>query len=117
MASGWGWDAVYQRFIGNLHWTGEAGTNELGGEVVPPFAGEFRFTRDAMAGGEAAGVGKISRYTLEHPAGTRATQNWLNQNPNIDLNSPTGYVRWDQASQSYVTAETGYAAPVQRAYR
>ncbi len=48
LESGWGWDALHRRFIGNLHWQGKAATNDVGGEVVPPFAGEYRFTRDAM---------------------------------------------------------------------
>ncbi|TOF66161.1 peptidase M66 [Vibrio parahaemolyticus] len=111
LESGWGWDALHRRFIGNLHWTGKAATNDVGGEVVPPFAGEFRFTRDAQAGGEAERLGTISRYTLEHPSQSRRVQTWLNNGFNIDLNSSTGYVRWNQENQSYEEAQTNAPVP------
>ncbi|WP_158500853.1 TagA domain-containing protein [Vibrio campbellii] len=106
-----GWDALHRRFIGNLHWTGEATTNDVGGEVVPPFAGEFRFMRDAQAGGEAALLGTISHYTLEHPSQSRRVQTWLNNGFNVDLNSSTGYVRWNQESQSYEEAQNDTPVP------
>ncbi|STQ77019.1 M66 family metalloprotease [Grimontia hollisae] len=111
--SGWGWDAFYQRFIGNLHWTGEAYTQEQGGEIVPPFKGEFRFTRDAQNGGEAERVGTISRFTLEHPAQSRKTQNWLNQAANLDSSSPSGYVRWNGHTQAYDVVQTDAPKPSQ----
>ena len=112
--TGWGWDALYQRFIGNLHWTGDAWTNDVGGQLVPPFANEFRFTRDAMAGGESARIGKISSYTLEHPTGSRYTQNWFNQVNTINLDSSTGYTHWDQNQQRYIDSDVDYAAPIEK---
>ena len=104
MESGWGWDARYQRFIGNLHWSGAAYTveNEHSGEVVPPFANEFRFMREAMAGGENARTGLISNYTLEHPIAARVTQDWFNRSNNLDMDTSTGFSQWDQYSQQYV---------------
>ncbi|MEC6899832.1 M66 family metalloprotease [Photobacterium piscicola] len=116
MESGWGWDARYKRFIGNIHWSNAAitMTNEHSGESVPPFANEFRFMREAMGGGENALTGLISHYTLEHPIATRVTQDWFNRSNNIDTNSTTGYVKWDQISQRYVESETGFFAADQQ---
>ncbi|PST89599.1 glycosyl transferase [Photobacterium sp. NCIMB 13483] len=116
MESGWGWDARYQRFIGNLHWSDAAitMTNEHSGESVPPFANEFRFMREAMGGGENTLTGLISHYTLEHPIAARVTQDWFNRSNNMDTNSRTGYVKWDQISQHYVESETGFAAAEQQ---
>ncbi|PSV15200.1 glycosyl transferase [Photobacterium kishitanii] len=116
MESGWGWDARYQRFIGNIHWSDTAitMTNDNSGESVPPFANEFRFMREAMGGGENALTGLISHYTLEHPMATRVTQDWFNRSNNLDANSSTGFVQWDQASQRYIESETGFAAPTQQ---
>ncbi|EGU30494.1 TagA-related protein [Vibrio ichthyoenteri ATCC 700023] len=112
LTTGWGWDAFYNRFVGNLHWSGEATTISLGGQVVPPFEGIYRFTRDAQAGGESAGLGKVSLFTLEHPTQTQAIQRFFNDRPNIDLESPTGYLTWDHAAQRYVAAEVDHAAPI-----
>lgn len=116
MESGWGWDARYHRFIGNLHWSDAAITveNEHSGEVVPPFANEFRFMREAMGGGEVALTGLISNYTLEHPIATRVTQDWFNRSNNLDMDSGTGYSQWDQYSQQYVEVDTGYDKPLEQ---
>ncbi|WP_159737620.1 M66 family metalloprotease [Vibrio atypicus] len=116
MESGWGWDARYNRFIGNLHWTDAAITmeNSHSGEVVPPFANEFRFMREAMGGGEGARTGLISHYTLEHPMATRVTQDWFNRSNNVDMESATGYSQWDQVSQQYVEKDTGFAKPIEQ---
>ncbi|SMY16276.1 M66 family metalloprotease [Photobacterium aquimaris] len=116
MESGWGWDARYKRFIGNIHWSDAAVTmtNNNSGESVPPFANEFRFMREAMADGEVALTGLISNYTLEHPMATRVTQDWFNRSNNLDTNSSTGFVKWDQTSQRYVESDTGFAAATQQ---
>ncbi|MEZ9523933.1 M66 family metalloprotease [Enterovibrio norvegicus] len=113
MESGWGWDARYNRFIGNLHWTADPITvdNTNSGESVPPFAGEFRFMREAMGGGEGALTGLISNYTLEHPIAARVTQDWFNRSNNLDMNSSTGFVQWDQYSQHYAEVESDFAKP------
>ncbi|PSV27941.1 M66 family metalloprotease [Photobacterium sp. GB-56] len=116
MESGWGWDARYQRFIGNIHWSDDpiTMTNENSGESVPPFANEFRFMREAMGGGEHPLTGLISHYTLEHPIATRMTQDWFNQSNNLDLNSSTGFVQWDHESQRYTDSETNFNKPSQQ---
>lgn len=116
MESGWGWDARYKRFIGNIHWSDAAVTmtNDNSGETVPPFANEFRFMREAMGGGEYALTGLISHYTLEHPIATRVTQDWFNRSNNLDMNSSTGFVKWDQTSQRYVESDTDFAVPTQQ---
>ncbi|MGF1706698.1 M66 family metalloprotease [Enterovibrio baiacu] len=113
MESGWGWDARYKRFIGNLHWTDTPITmeNENSGEIVPPFAGEFRFMREAMGGGEYAKTGLISHYTLEHPIASRVTQDWFNQSNNLDMNSTTGFSQWDHTSQQYVEVDSDFTKP------
>ncbi|PSU72908.1 glycosyl transferase [Photobacterium phosphoreum] len=113
MESGWGWDARYQRFIGNIHWSAAAitMTNESSGESVPPFANEFRFMREAMGGGEGVLTGLISNYTLEHPIATRVTQDWFNRSSNLDVNSATGFVQWDHDSQRYVESTPDAAVP------
>ncbi|MGF1725642.1 M66 family metalloprotease [Photobacterium nomapromontoriensis] len=110
--SGWGWDAVYNRFIGNINWTSAAYTNDVGGEVVPPFAKEFGYLKDAQAGGYAQGI--VSRYTLQHPKMNRRAANWFNSANMLDPNSATGYSRWDQSLQRYVEADVDYAAPQQQ---
>lgn len=110
--SGWGWDALYNRFIGNLHWTSEAYTNDTGGEVVPPFANDFGYLKDAQAGGFGTGI--ISRYTLHHPKMNRRAANWFNSANMLDANSSTGYSTWNQEQQRYVESEVDYAAPVQQ---
>ncbi|WP_114767516.1 M66 family metalloprotease [Vibrio rhodolitus] len=112
MESGWGWDARYNRFIGNLHWSDAAQTvtNTNSGESVEPFADQFRFMREAMGGGESARTGLISHYTLEHPIAARVTQNWFNGASNVDTNSATGYSAWDQETQRYVESATNQRA-------
>ncbi len=113
MESGWGWDAFHQRFIGNLHWTGDVYTQQQGDDIVPPFKDAFRFMRDAQNGGENERVGTISRFTLEHPAQSRKAQRWMNNGFNLDSSSPSGYVQWDQATQRYQTVETDTPKPQQ----
>ncbi|PSU99983.1 M66 family metalloprotease [Photobacterium kishitanii] len=110
--SGWGWDAVYNRFIGNLNWTSSAYTNSVGGETIPPFANDFGYLKDAQAGGYSQGL--VSRYTLHHPKMNRRASNWFNSTNVLDSNSSTGYSRWDQSLQRYVEANVDYAAPQQQ---
>ncbi len=110
--TGWGWDALYNRFIGNMLWKGEVKTMEWAGQIVPPFAGEFTFTNDSQAGGNTAFNGPISSYTHDHPAGTLKTQQWLNGSQRIDTLSPTGYSRWNQAQQRTVAADVDFTPPI-----
>ncbi|MGR5464479.1 M66 family metalloprotease [Photobacterium damselae] len=111
--SGWGWDARYGRFIGNLNWTADPFTNDKGGEIAEPFKGEFGYLKDAMAGGYSQGL--ISRYTLHHPTSARRIQQNLNGANIIDLeNSTTGYKIWNQEQQKYVDAQVSYSAPIQK---
>ncbi|NOI03513.1 peptidase M66 [Vibrio anguillarum] len=113
MESGWGWDAFQQRFMGNLHWKGDVYTQQQGDDIVPPFKDAFRFLRDAQNGGEQEYVGTISRFTLEHPAQSRKAQRWMNNGFNLDSNSPSGYVQWDQSTQRYEAVETDTPKPQQ----
>lgn len=110
--SGWGWDALYNRFVGNINWSRSAYTNNVGGEIVPPFANEFGYLTDAQADGYAQGI--VSRYTLHHPKMNRRAASWFNSANILDSNSSTGYSRWDQSLQRYVEANVDYAAPQQQ---
>ncbi len=111
--SGWGWDGVYKRFIGNIDWKGKADTINHGGEISTPYLDIFGFLRDAQAGGEGVKIGKVSRYTLEHPKQVRRSQAWLNNGFNQTPNGASHYVVWDQAQQNYVAAETDAPAPIE----
>ncbi|MGL6001039.1 MAG: M66 family metalloprotease [Plesiomonas sp.] len=108
--TGWGYDARYQRFIGNLNWTKAPATNTSGNETVAPFADQFTYLFDTMAGGSAQGL--VSRYTLHHQATARQTQQWLNAGLKLDKDSPSGYVRWNEEQQTYLTAETDQPIPL-----
>ncbi len=115
LETGWGWDAFVNRFIGNLHWTGSVYEVSAGDEVQPPFKDVFRFTREAMSGGEPEQrKGAVSYYTFEHPKGTRRTQNWFNASHNVDLSTQSGFVRWDETNQVYAEAEVDYRKPAQK---
>lgn len=117
MESGWGWDARYNRFIGSLRWKAAPSVSTVpqGQEdAVEPFAGEYSFMFEAMAGGESERTGLISYYTLEHPKAARVTQNWFNKSNNLDMNSSTGYSRWDHDAQQYVEVETNFAKPLEK---
>ncbi|MGS0673765.1 M66 family metalloprotease [Shewanella sp. 125m-1] len=105
MESGWGWDAVFKRFIGNIDWRGSAEELDIGGEVSSPYLDTFRFLRDAQAGGEYKKVGVVSNYTFEHPTQARATQTWLNSGFNQMPDSADYYVKWSQEQQRYVDSE------------
>lgn len=114
MESGWGWDAVYQRFIGNIDWTGAPATVSEGGEVSPPYLDTFRFLRDAQNGGEEQKIGMVSNYTFEHPAQARKAQRWINANSNNQqLGSSPYYVKWDQEQQRYIDAQVEIPVPTQ----
>ncbi|MGL4473039.1 MAG: M66 family metalloprotease, partial [Shewanella sp.] len=113
MQSGWGWDEVFKRFIGNIDWRGAPAISEAGGEISPPYLDTFRFLRDAQAGGENSKVGLVSNYTYEHPTQARRTQAWLNNGFNQTPEGDYHYTKWDQALQTYVEADTTAPAPVQ----
>lgn len=114
MESGWGWDAIYQRFIGSIDWKGGTAESSGGGEVSAPYLNIFRFLRDAQNGGEAQKIGMVSDYTFEHPAQVRKAQQYINayynnQQPGHDAY----YVKWDQAEQRYIEVEQALAVPTQ----
>lgn len=113
MESGWGWDAVFKRFIGNIDWRGAPLEMTYGGETSLPYLDTFRFLRDAQAGGESRKVGLVSHFTFEHPTQARRVQNWLNNGFNQAPDANAYYVKWDQAQQRYVNAETSAPAALQ----
>ncbi|ABZ78024.1 TagA-related protein [Shewanella halifaxensis HAW-EB4] len=113
MQSGWGWDAVFKRFIGNINWRGSAKELNLGGEISPPYLDIFSFLRDAQAGGENQKMGLVSNYTYEHPMQARRTQAWLNNGYNQTPDGTSYYVKWDQEQQSYLNVESDALAAQQ----
>ncbi|QDF66645.1 glycosyl transferase [Shewanella sp. SNU WT4] len=112
MQSGWGWDQVFNRFIGNIDWRGAPAISSAGGETSLPYLETFRFLHDAQAGGEKQKIGLVSNFTLEHPTQARRTQAWLNSGFNQTPDGNYHYATWDQAQQTYVEANTTAPAPV-----
>lgn len=113
MQSGWGWDSVFQRFIGSLDWRGPAREESIGGETSAPYLDTFRFLRDSQAGGEGRKIGLVSNFTYQHPMQVRRVQARLNQAYNQDPNSESYYVRWDQTQQAYINVENQHPAAQQ----
>ncbi|WP_025822516.1 M66 family metalloprotease [Shewanella marina] len=113
MQSGWGWDNLFKRFIGSLDWRGEAREITLGGETSAPYLDTFRFVVDSQAGGEYRKLGLVSNFTYQHPMQVRRVQAWLNSGYNQDPSSASYYVKWDQALQAYIDAETDFPAAAQ----
>ncbi|MGL4580601.1 MAG: M66 family metalloprotease [Shewanella xiamenensis] len=113
MESGWGWDAVFKRFIGNIDWRGAAAESSAGGETSQPYLNTFRFLLDAQAGGEGRKVGLVSNFTFEHPTQARRVQKWLNNGFNQQPTNDTYYVKWDQNQQRYIKADTDASSALQ----
>lgn len=113
MQSGWGWDNLFQRFIGNVDWRGPSRELSLGGETSLPYLDTFRFLADSQAGGELIKLGLVSNYTYQHPMQVRRIQTWLNSGYNQDPSSKGYYVSWDQSLQRYVNVESDYPSPEQ----
>jgi hypothetical protein len=87
----WGFNQFKHRLIGNLNWNGKrSGTKSA-----------YPFGKDAMAGG--APMGSVSVFTLHTPFSLMLIQDKItSQSGVIDLDSTTGYTRWDGKKQSLV---------------
>jgi hypothetical protein len=108
--SGWGYDAFYQRMIGNLAWKGGV-TNNVEGYVTPPWKDLFGWNQDAMASGWPDGA--LSVYTHHTGYSAKRIQDTLNKTPIIDQGSPTGYSVWNDGKQGYEPYDAGaYPKPV-----
>lgn len=97
--SGWGWDDFQQRFIANFLWN-ETGDADSQGYLTPPFAGIYRFNRDAMGGGGASSP--ISEYTLYTGYSQKRIQKNFETTGRISETMESGYAVWDNDSTSMV---------------
>ncbi len=94
--STWGWDSNHFKFIPNF-WpisTDQDACHE--GTCQPPFHGRA-FGRDSMAGGEP--MSRLNRYTLYTPYTATIIQAFLESKVVFAADSPTGFRKWDPATQ------------------
>lgn len=95
--SGWGYIGHRKRLRANLHWNDvELSDKEATG--VPNFLDMYRFTRDAMSGGDNAS--SLSQFT--HYTGY-STQTRIQPSLNRAVfaeDSPTGYRKWNEQTDN-----------------
>lgn len=109
----WGFDLYRQRFIGNFWWTqppGDAYFPEFPDFRQPPFAGEFKYNADAMAGG--APDGSISNFTHHTNYVCKRIQAFLAEKAVIDPSSPSGYSKWNQISKKMEPHSANWPKPI-----
>ncbi|MFA1561905.1 M66 family metalloprotease [Aliivibrio fischeri] len=96
--SAWGWDANKNIFIPNF--TREANNQSMCAEggCAEPFAGHM-FGKGTMSGGWPL-YPEQNAYTLFAPYESSVFQDAMESKANFDLNSPTGYSKWDHETQS-----------------
>ncbi|RYU67482.1 DUF5011 domain-containing protein [Aliivibrio finisterrensis] len=96
--SAWGWDANKNLFTPNF--TREANNQSMcyEGECAEPFAGHM-FGKGTMSGGRPL-YPEQNAYTLLAPYESSVFQDAMESKANFDLNSPTGYSKWDHETQS-----------------
>ncbi|AUW07681.1 hypothetical protein C1N51_29160 (plasmid) [Vibrio campbellii] len=99
--SGWGWDALNNRFIANFFWN-QSGVTNVEGEVTHPFNELYRYNTDAMAGGVASSP--ISQYT--HHTGYTAKR--IQQNfENTGRLTKDGYEKWNESTKEMESNDIG----------
>lgn len=90
--SGWGYIAHQKKMRANIHWTDEELSD--GSTNVPNFKDTYRFSRDAMSGGDIAS--QYSDFTHYTGYSTQIRiQPSLNR-PVFSKDSPTGYKIWNE---------------------
>ncbi len=99
LQSGWGYDAFYQRMIGNLNWTLPASNNVIEGIATPPYRDLYTWRSDAMASGKPAG--SLSAYTHSTGYTAKRQQQELTNTPILASSTTSDYASWDAASLSY----------------
>lgn len=107
--SGWGWDAVNNRFIANFFWdrTGEQPAEESGdNHITPPFMGIHQFNRDTMGGGHPSS--QFSKYVLHTGYTQKRIQQWLENKAVITPHSSSGFLIWDSNKKEMVEATGEY---------
>ncbi len=98
----WGFNLFKNRLIGNLAWNGKRPEGDF------PYA----YGSDAMAGGKP--MGQISAFTLHTPFSLNMIQQKVGgQSGVLDLNSPTGYRKWDAEKQEMVVSTVDSPKPNQ----
>lgn len=99
--SGWGWDALSNRFIANFLWN-QSGVTDIDGEVTHPFNELYRYNTDAMAGGVASSP--ISQYT--HHTGYTAKRIQQNFEKTGRL-TKYGYEKWNESTKRMESHDIG----------
>ena len=92
--STWGWDADKNRFIPNFSPVRSGKDTCLEDQCQSPFDGRS-FGLDAMAGG--APQSSFIRFTLYTPNTAAIIQRFLESKAVFDVNSPTGFRKWNDA--------------------
>lgn len=97
--TGWGYDALKHRMIGNTNpWATDA--TFIDGQTVGKFGGH-PYGKDAMAGGFS--MGNVSRYTQHTGYVAKVIQKAFETFGVVDASTSTGYVKWNAASQKMET--------------
>lgn len=99
--SGWGWDALNNRFIANFFWN-QSGVTDIEGEVTHPFNELYRYNTDAMAGGVSSSP--ISQYT--HHTGYTAKRIQQNFEKTGRLKED-GYEKWNESTKEMESHDIG----------
>src|SRR5699024_9654963 len=95
--SGWGYIAHKKRMRANFNWESE--DLREGNKGIPDFRENYPFLRGAMSGGIGGSSSELSQYTFYTGYETQtAIQPALNR-AMFDANSPTGYIKWNEAAQ------------------
>lgn len=98
--SGWGWDALRNRFIANFFWDQTGNNVAFDGYVTPPMGGIYLFNNDAMAGGVASSP--LSNYTLHTGYSTQIIQNRFEATGRTSQSVPSGYIVWSENTKQMV---------------
>ena len=97
---GWGYNLFKHRLVANVAWNGAAGDSDT----------PYPFGKDAMAGG--APMANTSVFTHHTPYSLKLIQaNITAQSGVLDSASPTGYSRWDPASQTMIKLDAATPKP------
>ena len=96
----WGYNLFKNRLLANIDWNGKRPDTEF----------PYGFGRDAMAGGKP--MGGVSLFTLHTPFSLRLIQDKVgSQSGVLDLESPTGYRKWNQEKQALEVFESKTPKP------
>ncbi len=98
----WGYSLFKNRLIGNLSWNGKRPEGDF----------PYGFGSDAMAGGKP--MGSVSVFTLHTPFSLNMIQQKVGGESGVlDLDSATGYRKWDAKKQLMVVSKVDTPKPNQ----